>query len=268
MKWILVIIFAAATCYGFQIFPNPQASIGIRSSEIMYQETARESVPTAGPKDFLLNLLEMTPRNAPTPRAMTHEILKAVRELESNCPTLDSDVKKELGGTWELLWTTQDQSAPESKRLGSFINPFENQSYSNNPEGRSNPFLPRPVQDRLEKLGLVSDSAVIQSTQVIDLKKRMATNVVAFGLGRARQKASVTVNVAFRPNGSDRRRLDVRFESCRIRLPGTPVNLNFPLGLAGPIGWLRTTYIDDNLRITRGHKGSVFVLKRPRRASV
>ena len=240
------------------------------STALAYQQSSDDTVDLE-PKKFLLNMLSMTPRNAPTPQAMTREILRAVGELEQNCPTRDEDVLPELAGNWELLWTTQDQSRPESRRLGSFINPFENQSYSNNPEGetaRSNPFLPRPIQDRLEKLGLVTRTASIQSTQVVDLKKQMATNIVAFGLVSARQRASVTVNVAFRPNRDDRRRIDVKFESCRFKLPGTPFDVKFPLGLAGPIGWLRTTYIDDNLRITRGHKGSVFVLKRPRRATV
>jgi hypothetical protein len=28
-------------------------------------------------------------------------------------------------------------------------------------------------------------------------------------------------------------------------------------------GWFATTYLDERLRISRGNKGSVFVLKRP-----
>jgi hypothetical protein len=53
----------------------------------------------------------------------------------------DADVEHELVGVWEL-WMTQDRSRPESQSPFAWINPLENQSYSNNPGGRSN-LLPR-----------------------------------------------------------------------------------------------------------------------------
>ncbi len=36
--------------------------------------------------------------------------------------------------------------------------------------------------------------------------------------------------------------------------------IDFPLNSDKPQGWLDITYIDNNLRIGRGNKGSVFVL--------
>ena len=66
----------------------------------------------------------------------------------------------------------------------------------------------------------------------------------------------------FTPNQSDGRRVDVKFEACRVTLRNSPLDVNFPLGVVGPTGWLRTGYIDDDIRITRGHKGSVFILER------
>jgi hypothetical protein len=61
--------------------------------------------------------------------------------------------------------------------------PLENQSYSNNPDsstGRANPVLPRRVQDRLEKIGLMKkDAAPVRSSQAIDLKKSQVRNVVS-----------------------------------------------------------------------------------------
>lgn len=78
------------------------------------------------------------------------------------------------------------------------FSPLENQSYSNNPsadQGRANPVLPRPFQDQLEKMGLISQEAdPIRSSQAIDLKKRQVRNVVGFtlpSLGQPR-KASLT----------------------------------------------------------------------------
>ena len=181
-----------------------------------------------------------------------------------------------IAGNWELIWTAQDSLSLTERRLDNlfgFINPLENQSYSNNP-GRSNPILPRQIQVGLEEAGVLSErgdnSAV--STQAIDLKRGRIRNVVAFEVNnptpilRSRDdrktKGFVTVDVLGSPNPSDGRRIDVKFDSCRVNVLDSPVDLKFPLGIIGPTGWLRTLYVDDNMRITRGHKGSVFILSR------
>ncbi len=75
----------------------------------------------------------------------------------------------------------------------------------------------------------------------------------------------LTVDVNFQPNLSDGRMVDVKFDACRLSVQNSPLDINFPLGIVGPTGWLRTSYIDDDIRITRGHKGSVFILSRTSR---
>ena len=227
------------------------------------------SAVTTGKKD-LLELVQAIPSGRATSQRLTAQILEKVRQLERICPTPEDQLLSKLAGSWELLWTAQDPDRPETQRFAtSWINPLENQSYSNNPEGRSNPFLPVELQNRLEKLGLVSSATSRRSTQVIDVKTGLIRNVVAIQLGRnTSRRASLTVVVKFTPVEADPRRVNVKFEACRVSVPGTPIDWNFPLGLIGPTGWLRTVYIDDDLRVTRGHKGSVFVLCRPRRAAV
>ena len=153
-----------------------------------------------------------------------------------------------------------------------YTSPLENQAYSNNPngaEGRVNPVLPRPVQDQLERIGLIKvddELSNIRSTQAIDLKRGRVRNVVTFGIpspGNAPRRASLTVDIDFTPDVINKRRVNVKFQACRVVVPKSPIDFTIPLGLLGPTGWLDTNYIDDNVRITRGHKGSVFVLKRP-----
>lgn len=231
-------------------------------------------------KGELLSLVQNAPSGRATPRRLTQKILDIVRQLERKCPTPDDQILPSLTGSWELLWTAQDPQSPETNRpfFSWIFNPLENQSYSNNPEGRSNPFLPIAWQDRLERAGFVTTTATsVRSTQAIDPKSGLIRNVVAVNLGRRQpqkqqqrqqRRASLTVTIRFRPVLSDPRRVNVKFESCRLSIPGTPIEWNFPLGWAGPKGWLRTVYVDETLRVTRGHKGSVFVLSRPRRASV
>ena len=145
--------------------------------------------------------------------------------------------------------------------------PLENQSYSNNPDGggRANPFLPRRIQDRLERLGVLRGAAETRSSQSVDLNKRRVRNVVAFEMPtllRQALKVSLTVDIKFQANESDQRRVDVKFDQVQLVIPSSRLDINLPLGPIGPIGWLRTGYIDDNMRITRGHKGSVFILTR------
>ena len=237
----------------------------IRSIVRRHASPTDSPAATATTKQSLLDLLQQTPRSAPTPASLTSEILSTVRALETKCPTDPTRVLDQLAGTWTLLWTTQDKSRAEANSLFAFINPLENQSYSNNPSGRANPVLPRNVQDRLEQLGLLSpdDSTTepIKSTQTVDMNKRQVINVVGLKLGQ-RRRATVTVIVGFQPDPRRPRRVQVKFQSCRFALSQSPFNVNIPLGIIGPTGWLETTYIDDNLRITRGNKGSVFILTR------
>ncbi len=72
----------------------------------------------------------------------------------------------------------------------------------------------------------------------------------------------MTVDIAFVPSSTDIRRIDVQFEKCRLAVSKSPIDITIPLGIIGPTGWLRTTYIDQDIRISRGHKGSVFLLLR------
>jgi hypothetical protein len=230
-------------------------------------------------RDELLVLVRDAPTGRATPPPLTARILDRVRMLERGyCPTDDASVPSALAGTWELLWTAQDPLAPESQRLwSSWINPLENQSYSNNPQaGQANPFLPLALQTRLQQLGILdtmsaSSSASssfapppVRSTQSIDVKSGQIRNVVAVNVGKGKT-AALTVTIRFATDATDLRRVNVKFESCRVVVPQTPIDWDIPLGILGPTGWLRTVYIDDSVRITRGHKGSVFILSRPGR---
>jgi len=238
---------------------------------------ASSSVPSIKAQ-LLQLLLEKTPRNVPTSASLTSEILAMVRQLEEECPTPDDSVLQELAGTWELLWTTQDRSSPESKRLSSWINPLENQSYSNNPGGgggRSNPVLPLAIQNILEQVGLIDTSLstitpaaagdaddanphkitskgvtrIVRSTQSVDLTKGEVRNVVAFGLpllsslNKKQSRVSLTVLVDFFPDFSNPRRINVKFQSCRVRLPSVGplpgLDVKIPLGVIGPTGYVK-----------------------------
>ncbi|KAL7551405.1 hypothetical protein ACHAWF_014593 [Thalassiosira exigua] len=233
-------------------------------------------------KSALLRLLASVPSNESTPPSLTRSILDAVKVLEGECPTPDEDVLTRLGGNWELIWTAQDLASLRGGGGGSrsvnpfatFINPLENQSYSNNPAGRSNPILPRELQDGLEGAGILGERTenanAIKSTQAIDLNRNNIRNVVAFEANNptplfskgGKTRGFITVDVKGYPDKCDGRKINVKFDRFRISVANSPLDADVPLGIVGPTGWLRTGYIDDDVRITRGHKGSVFVLSR------
>ena len=157
--------------------------------------------------------------------------------------------------------------------------PLENQSYSNNPSnkiltreaktslqssGRSNPILPRQMQDRLEQLNLLeaetrdeeikknignAEETAVRSSQAINLKKKQVRNVVSVqipnsipffsskdsGSSRKKINGSLTVDVNFEPNDSDVRKIDVKFDSCRVIFQKL-IDITIPLGPIGPTG--------------------------------
>ena len=76
------------------------------------EETIRDDI-----LNDLLELIRSTPSNSPTSIQTTDNILTIIRKLEGLCPTEDAKVLPELGGNWELLWTSQDQQSDEW-RLG------------------------------------------------------------------------------------------------------------------------------------------------------
>lgn len=238
-------------------------------------------------KNILMQLIDSAPQNSASSQKLTDEILAVTAKLESQCPSNDQDVFNEINGNWILQWTAQDRNSDELKQqrfpLQTWINPLENQSYSNKNKGRSNPILPLGVQERLENLGILSDTPgnPVKSSQAINLQKKTVRNVVTFETPKINifpvfsqnESAesifgSVIVDVNFEPNPLDQRRIDVKFKSCRIKLQKNPIlDFTIPLGIIGPTGWLRTTYVDEDIRITRGHKGSVFVLSRTSKRS-
>ena len=135
------------------------------------------------------------------------------------------------------------------------------------------------IQDGLEDIGLLVNKSnadndggrnYVRSTQSINLRKNRVRNVVAFEVNNptslfskdGRTRGFITVDVKGAPDPMDARRINVKFDACRVTLADSPIDMKFPLGVVGPRGWLRTAYVDDDIRITRGHKGSVFILCR------
>jgi len=73
----------------------------------LFMSTTSDDATRLATRDELLEEISGAPRNAPTSKTTTAEILALVKKLESMCPTPEDDVLQSLGGGWELLWTAQ-----------------------------------------------------------------------------------------------------------------------------------------------------------------
>ena len=122
----------------------PTVDAGAESAELKQQLFAAISAVDAGKSS-----------DVPT----TDQILGIVERLEAVCPAppdLVPTAPERLAGPWLLLWTAQPVRRNDGGGLlsiGGFINPIENQAYSNNPmRGAANPILPADLQENLERM--------------------------------------------------------------------------------------------------------------------
>lgn len=93
-----------------------------------------------------------------------------------------------------------------------------------------------------------------KTQEINQLSKNMIRNVVAFELNNP--------TPLFSTNGRTGGILQSRLQEHLTKIL-TRMDVTIPLpGIIGPRLWLRTLYVDDELRITHGHKGSVFILRR------
>mmetsp|Transcript_22517 Transcript_22517/g.62525 ORF Transcript_22517/g.62525 Transcript_22517/m.62525 type:complete len:340 (+) Transcript_22517:46-1065(+) len=238
-------------------------------SSLLFSASVDDGLEHSNALHRLWRLLHQIPQNRVTPKDQTREILDQIRALERTCPTQDEQVISKLSGNWELLWTARDNTRQKKRRNRvPWLNNLEKQSYTDGSLGRSNPILPQAIQSRLEDTGFLVDRNTTMfhpiSTQTIDLKKSIATNAVSFQTNQKPSlKGFLAIQIALSTPKQDARRVNVNFRKCRVSVPSMNLDFSIPLWPFRLRGWLRTTYVDDTFRISRGHKGSVFVLARP-----
>jgi len=98
----------------------------------------------------------------------------------------------------------------------------------------------------------------VSNEQIVDLDSGLVDNRVQVSLPAGR-KLCIRVYGEVEPTATDLE-LKVTFTGWEIGLEGGPGPLKLPL--PRPVGSLRTTFVDQELRIGRGGRGGVFVTKR------
>ncbi|KAI5075521.1 hypothetical protein GOP47_0009597 [Adiantum capillus-veneris] len=191
-------------------------------------------------KKALIRAVANTNRGKETTLDQRKQILKMIIELENTNPTDNPVSSAFLSGYWSLLYT-----AP--------INEMTSDKYAGTQEG---PFLAR-----VKPLAFGSIKQT-RSSQVIDVENGVAKNIADFTFFG--KNGTLNIEGLAAPScvkEKETTRLEVVFKSFFVRIGGW-TSPRISLQWINPQGWVDTTYLDQDMRIGRGDKGSVFVAVR------
>ena len=170
------------------------------------------------------------------------EIFAAAEALER----LDC-TEASVGGRWSLVYSTQTQGSDEEQSFLGAINGALYRGFF-----RFAPFLAGGQENVLQAIGPFGFS--VGNEQLVDVVNKRVDNRVAlrFGPGKG---VKLNVQVIGELEGKDERDLAITFTSFKV-----PPSLELPL--PRPTGRLRTTFCDSTMRLSRGGRGGLFVLRR------
>ncbi|CAL5227493.1 g10474 [Coccomyxa viridis] len=213
-----------------------------RSELIVCRSQRSTDTAVEGLKSELKRAVANTRRGKKATVEQQKEILRRVMALEAQNPTKDPASSPLLSGNWSLLYTGPGKDDDETweKRTGGVEGPV------------------------LAALRPLSANAVSSRgiTQVIDAEGGTVQNVADFRIANSiNGYLNVEGTVAPVEGSGEAVRVDVKFTAFCLKIGALP-QLKVPLGWSNPTGWVDTTYLDNDTRIGRGDKGSVFVTAR------
>ncbi len=192
------------------------------------------------------------------------QILSTVEKLEDHNPTANPFKNPELlNGDWRLLYTTSKsilnlENLPMA-HLGEIyqcIRVEANKIY-NIAEISGLPFME----------GLISVAAKFEKVSIKRVNVKFNRSII--GLQRLLGYLSPKDLIAKMEQGNAFPALDLNFGEPNFNLPMLPALPALPNNIFDrnsdkkeQSGWLEITYLDDSLRIGRGHQGNVFILER------
>lgn len=226
-------------------FPGRRQTFCIRAATNTEKATSQDRKAL---KDGLKRAVSNTNRGKLASPQQQADILQTVQKLEATSPTSNPALSSLLSGRWSLLYTGPGRvgDVDWEKRTGGVEGPFL---------AFFRPLTANAVRSR----GI---------TQIIDSERGSVENLAEFRVANAFNGA---LNVAgtvepVTPSGggvdAEAVRVDVKFTSFSLKLGGLPP-LKIPLTWPKtPLGFVDTTYLDEDFRVGRGDKGSVFVTAR------
>ena len=182
-------------------------------------------------------------------------MLSAVQALEES-----NSVAATPEGRWALLFSTQLDAPTTSRPGANLLQPLIDLTYSL--FFKVAPALAGAQQDGGG--GASNEQCLFLDTGIVENRVRLP---LPFNVGEA---STLEIRVDGEVSREEESRLKVTFTSCSFALPergsrdSDTSGMIIRVPLPRPVGVLQTTYCDDELRISRGSRGGIFVLKRQR----
>lgn len=194
------------------------------------------------------------------------ELVRALSVLEAHGGEPSPSFSPLIQGQWELLYTSKsafDLRNPLGKRVDGSTPGLEAAgpalaSLFGNAAAKAMDASSSPIQRTVTAIDAVD---VSQDITVVGTRMDRVDQYVQFGsVGRLRLSAAASTVE------SSPARIDFTFDLAYFESPSLPFRIPYPVPfkLLGneAKGWLDTTYLSDRVRISRGNKGTTFILKR------
>ena len=206
-------------------------------------------VPPGSPaKQTLLTAVADLRRDATVARR--DAVLDAVASLEA-CRSA-SDPLSPIDGRWTLIFSTQVSPPSSRANAGNAFQPLIDAAYSTF-------FKFAPALAGAQPDGSSSEAA---NEQLVDLASGEVRNRVRIALPFGGPRLEILVNGDARLTRADD--LEVTFNDCTFTFDDGSGDEGLRLPLPRPVGSLQTTWCDADLRVSRGGRGGIFVLRRLR----
>lgn len=228
------------------------------------KSSATTASPIATTKQELLKVISKTGNGKDATFETQKSALQLVRFLEINAPVPNDLLKdpvasKALNGVWYLQYTAPSDVNLDDMEVWNQIDGSEGQSKIDTRKVN--------IQGSVRAAGITVDTSNRLTTQIIDLTNQRIQNNVEQDFG------TITVEGSFRVSETVGTRAIVAFDKANIVFrSGFTLSLGFVFAMLALLrgtndsGWLETTFVDDDIRIGRGNKGSLFILTRDKDA--
>jgi hypothetical protein len=208
------------------------------------------------------------------PQSDEVELDELVANLEGQRPTIAS-----VSGDWDLLYTSKSEFDPANPLGRRAAVPKSNVSRLHRLTGLfarrrvdgTAPGIEKIFDVAFSQAEAVASSSPIQRfvTGLESVEIRQVVELDDAGMGRVDQFVEAGENVVFRLSASGSfdeatGRLDFTFDDAYLTAFGVRIPYPVPFRLLGDeaSGYLDTRYVSDTLRVSRGNKGTTFILRR------